>query len=86
MITGIISAITQTFTGVASAFGSMIVSLFTSLFVSSGTEEGLSSLGQAGVVFFAIGMIMSVLGTVLSILKIRKRGNNKYKRTKAARA
>lgn len=84
MISGIISAITQTFTGVAGAFGTMIVNLFTNLFVSSGTEEGLSSLGQAGVVFFAIGMIVSVLGTVLGILKIRKRG--KGKRTKRARA
>lgn len=85
MISGIISAITQTFTGVATAFGTMILNLFTSLFVSSGTEEGLSAIGQAGVVFFAIGMIVSVLGTVLGILKIRnrKRGSRRYKRARA---
>lgn len=78
MITGIITAITQVFTGVATAFGTMIVNLFNALFVSSGESEGLSSLGQAGIVFFAIGMIVSVLATCLGILKIRK-GSGKKK-------
>ena len=70
MIAGIIEAITQTFTGVASAFGTMVVNLFTSLFIQG---EGLSNLGAAGICFFAIGLILSVFGTVLGILKIRKR-------------
>ena len=84
MISGIISAITTTFTGVATAFGTMVLNLFTSLFVSSGTEEGLSVLGQAGVVFFAIGMILSVFATVLGILKIKRKGKGKI--NKKARA
>ena len=83
MITGIISAITQTFTGVAGAFGTMIVNLFTNLFVSSGETEGLSALGQAGVVFFAIGMIVSVLATVLGVLKIRRKKGGKRASKKA---
>lgn len=85
MISGIISAITQTFTGVASAFGTMILNLFTSLFVSSGETSGLSVIGEAGIVFFAIGMIVSVLATVLGILKIRRKGKG-GKRSRRARA
>lgn len=84
MLSGIITAITTTFTGVATAFGTMIVNLFSSLFVSSGEgTEGLSALGQAGIVFFAIGMIVSVLGTVLGILRIRKgKGKSNKKKGK----
>lgn len=78
MIAGIIEAITQTFTGVATSFGTMVVNLFSSLFIQG---EGLSNLGAAGICFYSIGLILSVFGTVLGILKIRKRS----KRVKRSR-
>lgn len=78
MLNGIIAAITTTFTGVASAFGTMVVNLFSGLFIKG---EGLSELGLAGICFYSIGLILSVFGTVLGILKIRKRS----KRVKRSR-
>lgn len=78
MLNEIIAAITTTFTGVASAFGTMVVNLFSGLFIKG---EGLSELGVAGICFYSIGLILSVFGTVLGILKIRKRS----KRVKRSR-
>lgn len=81
MLTDLLGAVTQTFTGFTSAFATMILTLFKGIFIEgTGEAEKLSAFGIVAVVFLSIGMVRSCLATVLGLFRVNVRGRKSKKR------